>query len=367
MNKINNLKVGLIFTLDYEIHGNGSGEFKNWAYLPTSQMLNTFDNYGAKLTIMAEMGHYWAMKKLENIFHEDIALFESQLKDAIQRGHDVQLHFHPQWIDAKFEDGAWKLDFSLKSIGRLCHNYEEAFFYLSKGKAELQELLTPVNPNYKCCCYRAGFLQMQPSEIMIKAMIDAGFKSDTSVSKGMKSKNALISQDYSSAFSNYRPWKINNSDICKRDDEGKIYEFPIFSTYAGINDKIIRRLKNIPKRKKIDEVFSHFMETQGKWMATADETGFTFEKFKRAVTKRWFYIDFCSRNHLDLTGDLKKAISTLKKNKDYNYIPLVLIGHSKDFFFANNLAMFLKECQSIDEVDFVTYSTGLEKYFQNSK
>jgi hypothetical protein len=40
MHQKNELKIGLIFTLDYEIHGNGSGEFENWAYLPTKQMIN---------------------------------------------------------------------------------------------------------------------------------------------------------------------------------------------------------------------------------------------------------------------------------------------------------------------------------------
>ena len=56
-NKIGKGKIGLIFTLDYEIHGNGRGDFNSWAYFPTSQMLDIFDFYGAKLTIMAEMGH----------------------------------------------------------------------------------------------------------------------------------------------------------------------------------------------------------------------------------------------------------------------------------------------------------------------
>ncbi len=39
MNQVNKVKIGLIFTLDYEIHGSGGGDFENWAYLPTSQML----------------------------------------------------------------------------------------------------------------------------------------------------------------------------------------------------------------------------------------------------------------------------------------------------------------------------------------
>ena len=68
IDKTKKVKIGLIFTLDYEIHGNGTGEFENWAHFPTARMLDLFDAYGAKLTIMAEMGHYWAMKRYGELF-----------------------------------------------------------------------------------------------------------------------------------------------------------------------------------------------------------------------------------------------------------------------------------------------------------
>jgi hypothetical protein len=222
-------------------------------------MLNVFDAKGAKLTIMAEMGHYWAMKRYSDLFIRDINFFESQPKNAVERGHDVQLHFHPQWIDAKFEDGSWHLDFSRKTIERLCHNYDEAYFYLKKGKDELQNLLTPINPDYQCVCFRAGFLQMQPSENMIKALTDAGFLSDSSVSKGMKANDSLRGLDYSSANSKYRPWKTSDFEICESDESGKIYEFPIVSDSAGFISKIGNKLFKIRKGENINNIISGFM------------------------------------------------------------------------------------------------------------
>ncbi len=336
------LIIGLIFSLDYEIHGNGSGEFKNWAHLPTDQMLNIFDANGAKLTIMAEMGHYWAMKRYENIFKEDISLFESQLKNAINRGHDVQLHFHPQWIDAKYEEGAWKMDFSRKTIERLCHNYNESFFYLTKGKNDLQHLLTPVNPEYQCICFRAGFLQIQPSENVISALIDAGFLSDSSVSKGMKYDNDLLSIDFTAALSSYAPWKILNYDICKSDEAGILYEFPILSTYSDLKDKIIKRINCFDKKIKIDEISSRFMSFQENWsMPSGHSISFT-DKLRRWMSKRWFYVDFCTSEYSVLIKELKKVITDCKKKHIENYLPIVMIGHSKDFFFSNNLSNFLK-------------------------
>jgi hypothetical protein len=364
LNQKEKFKIGLIFTLDYEIHGNGSGEFKNWAHLPTAQLLDIFDANGAKLTIMAEMGHYWAMKKYESIFQEDISLFELQLKDAVERGHDVQLHFHPQWIDAKFEEGTWQLDFSLKNTERLCLDYDEAYFYLTKGKTELQKLLCPVNPEYQCVCFRSGFLQMQPSENIIRALLDAGFVSDSSVSMGMKFDNDLISIDYSSANSSYRPWKVLNSDICKSDEAGTLIEFPVFSTYSDIKDKIIKRIGNIKRKKGMDELISAFLSFQGNWMMPEGPSLSFSDKVKLWMNKRWFYVDFCTRDYSKMVKDLKEAINDCKKKHSDTFLPIVLIGHSKDFFFANNLLAFLKACQGIGELEFVTYSEAVKEYSQ---
>lgn len=360
-NKVRKRKIGIVFTLDYEIHGNGSGEFENWAYFPTSHMLKVLDTYGAKLTIMAEMGHYWAMKRYEELFLSDISLFESQLKNAVERGHDVQLHFHPQWIDATFEKGSWKVDFSRKTIERLCHSYDEAYFYLKKGKDDLQKLLKTVNPDYECVCFRAGFLQMQPSENMIRALEDAGFLSDSSVSKGMKANDNLRLLDYTSAHSRYKPWKISGHEICNSDENGKIYEFPILSDSTGLAVKINNKILKLRKEKSINSIITGFMGLYGRGMMPTHHKSSFSGKLKNVLRKKWSYIDFCQRNHSDLTKYIKMVISDCRKNNDNDYVPVVFIGHSKDFFFPNNLSLFLKACQNIEGVEFTTYSEAVKR------
>jgi len=360
------VNIGLIFTLDYEIHGNGSGEFKNWAFLPTSRMLDLFDEYGAKLTIMAEMGHYWAMKKYNDLFSEDIHLFESQLISAIKRGHDVQFHFHPQWINAKYEEGEWKLDFSQKTIGQLCHQYDEALFYLKKGKTELQNLLTPVSPDYKCICFRAGFLQMQPYESIQKALVDAGFESDSSVSKGMKAENSLISIDYTSAYSRYLPWKTSKVNIGQRDDDGEILEFPILSDNIGFIEKAIRKVIKMKGEKNIGNVIAGLMDRYGRGMMPNNNSTTFLNRLKRIISIKWFYVDFCKEDYSNLNKYLKRVVSDCNKTNYSGYVPVVLIGHSKDFFFNNNLSMFLKSCMDIEGLEFITYSEAVNKFINEN-
>ena len=41
----------------------------------------------------------------------DYNLIKNQLKDMVRRGHRIELHIHPHWVDAKYNgDGTW--DFS---------------------------------------------------------------------------------------------------------------------------------------------------------------------------------------------------------------------------------------------------------------
>ena len=49
--------VRVIFTLDYEIHGNGEGCPYELMVEPTARLLRLFDAYGAKLTIMADIAN----------------------------------------------------------------------------------------------------------------------------------------------------------------------------------------------------------------------------------------------------------------------------------------------------------------------
>lgn len=35
--------------------------------------------------------------------HNPVVAMENQLKQAYAKGHDIQLHLHPQWVDAVWE------------------------------------------------------------------------------------------------------------------------------------------------------------------------------------------------------------------------------------------------------------------------
>lgn len=78
--------------------------------------MDSLESIGAKGTYFVD---YLMIKKLRDIDEEkarkDLLLIEKQLVDIVKRGHRVELHIHPHWLDAKYlGNGEW--DFRIFSL-----------------------------------------------------------------------------------------------------------------------------------------------------------------------------------------------------------------------------------------------------------
>lgn len=94
----------IIISFDYELFfGIKAGSVYNTLILPTNKMMDSLESIGAKGTYFVD---YLMIKKLRDIDEEkarkDLLLIEKQLVDIVKRGHRVELHIHPHWLDAKY-------------------------------------------------------------------------------------------------------------------------------------------------------------------------------------------------------------------------------------------------------------------------
>ena len=219
---------GNIFTLDYEIHGNGDGSPYELMVEPTERMLEQFNRYGAKLTIMADVAEImkfkdYAQQTGSDLFHyQEI---EKQLQTAIKDGHDVQLHIHPSYFNSRYENNKWFQDWSEYSLADL--PFDRMDNIVRTCKNFLEDLLKPVNPAYKCNVFRSGNWSMVPSPNIIKSLIRNGIDIDTSVFKYGK-RTGMVNFDYQDAFSDLIPWPVDEKEIIYRDPGGQLMEFPIY-------------------------------------------------------------------------------------------------------------------------------------------
>ena len=175
----------ILLTLDYELYGNGSGDVFKHIIEPTERILNICQTFHAKLTIFFEVVEYWKLKeeweKGNKMGYEQdpILAMEKQLQEAYLNGHDIQLHLHPQWIDAKWLNGEWIVNNEDWRLGGFRNNnYEAVYNLINKGKKTIESIIWTVDSNYNCSILRAGGYNIQPSDGIVKAMKALGMKAD---------------------------------------------------------------------------------------------------------------------------------------------------------------------------------------------
>ena len=135
------MKLGLIITNDWEVFGHGSGDYFELQHKPLGALLKLIEEYGAKLTVMAEVGQQWAHQSIaeqEPWSREVAASWESMLKDTVRRQFDVQLHLHPQWLNAKYVNKRWKLNLNEWSVGGLAPSTLSAVVLLAVSRSSYQ-------------------------------------------------------------------------------------------------------------------------------------------------------------------------------------------------------------------------------------
>jgi len=327
----------VLFTLDYEIHGNGEGCSYQLMVEPTGKLMNLFDEYGAKLTIMADTAEIqkfcdYQEQTGRDDYHYDRIV--AQLQDAIRRGHDVQLHLHTSYFNAHHEAGRWAQDWSEYNLAALpLHRLNEV---VGIGKLTLERLLKPVDPDYRCVAFRAANWSMNPSKNVVQALVSNGIKIDSSVFKYGKSAG-LVNFDYQNAPSALIPWSVNENDICTLSENGKLLEVPIYSEKrwigAFITPQRIRRLY----LSQLHRISRTTAGTEGERSATVQPRGKAGQILSSLGNLHAWKGDFNQCSGRQLIHALERAESTYGCID--NDLPFVLIGHSKLFTGLNERSL----------------------------
>src|SRR5574344_1524726 len=126
----------------------------------------------------------------------DVRMIENQLRDIVRRGHRIELHLHPHWIDAKYNgDGTWDFsNFSHYSLASL--NKKDILKMFEEGVCYLNSIGSEIENNYKVCAFRAGGWAVQPFVNLKYAFLKTGIKIDSSAASGMHN----IHKDYQFDF-----------------------------------------------------------------------------------------------------------------------------------------------------------------------
>src|SRR5579862_2244718 len=102
--------VECIFTLDYEIYGNGSGSLAELVYEPGERLKAMFERRHVPFVNFVEVAELERIE--ERGSDRAIDAVKRQVRALHQSGFEIALHLHPQWYNATYESGRWQLDAS---------------------------------------------------------------------------------------------------------------------------------------------------------------------------------------------------------------------------------------------------------------
>jgi hypothetical protein len=287
---------------------------------------------------------------------------ENQIRKAVRDGHDVQLHLHPWWIGATFERDRWQLRLEHRRISDLPNGLgspDDPFSVvgvLSRGKQTLETMVRPVCPAYECLVYRAAEFWGQPSGDLICGLKKAGLVADSSVIKGFYA-TVPVPTDYRQAESAAGWWWTSAEDIGSTGLRGEhVIEFPVYSRPKPYLENF-RWTKLYATLKRCSRERAN-MHGHGMMQARNSSTPLK-EILAKLTTVQPFPLDFCKLSAKDMIRWLQVAMIEDQRLRDRDGTPVVMLGHSKDFWNDRHCATFLKYVvtQCAGKVHFTTFSS----------
>jgi hypothetical protein len=305
-----------IFTLDYEIYGNGMGALTDLVYEPARQLVEIFRKWDARFVAFVEAAEFEKIRACGT--DPGIGLVEQQIRGFYQDGFEVALHLHPQWSKARHEHGRWLLDYSEYNLctlprARINEIVESSIGYLRRVVGQ---------PRFTPLSFRAGNWLFQPTRTAASVLSEHGIKIDTSVFKGGVLHNHRL--DYRPALKNGYYWTFDG-DVNQPDANGSWIEVPIYTEMVPLWKM------STSKRVGLNGGFG---------MA-----GGSFKQKKNRLldllrVRYPLKFDFCRMTLEELTSMMNRAIGE-DKAEPAVYRPLVAIGHTKDLADPHTVDAFL--------------------------
>jgi hypothetical protein len=267
------MKKTAIITFDYEVFlGRSTGTVSNCVIKPTMAILEILKQNNAKAIFFVDTTWLLFLKKN---FPSDFHLVAGQLNDIVDSGSSVELHLHPQWLDA-YKNGN-QTGFHSTDRYRLHSLTQPDIIELFKTSVDLLNSITKKNIR----CFRAGGWCIEPFDQLKEAFELTGLQYDFSVLPGITlNENKTYDFDFSQAPKN--DFYKFNSDVSQEDVAGIFTEFPL-TTY--FNNSVYRICNKVLLKLKHDKIFGDGTGIKERSLARSMNQLMSFSREKLSLDK----------------------------------------------------------------------------------
>jgi len=305
-----------IFTIDYEIYGNGEGSLRESIYEPAEKLIETFRKWNARFVTFIEVAELEMIEAKGTDLAFD--LVKQQIRNLYREGFELGLHVHPWWCNARYENREWVLDYSEYNLCAL--PMKRIIEIIGRSIAYLRGILNI--SDFTPLSYRAGHLLFQPARIVAKLLADYGIRLDSSVYKGGLWHQQKL--DYRPAIRNGYYWRFTD-DTNIPDPEGVLLELPIHTQMVPTWEMFTG------KRIGIQQRGASAIQATKKTLSRVKD----FLRLRRSLK-----LDFC---HMTINELIRMVDMVIQEDREdpRSFRPIVAIGHTKDLLDFETVESFL--------------------------
>ncbi len=355
----------LALTHDWELRGDGSGDIERIQFAPLRRLLEIYAKFGARTTILPDVMQQLAFRRGESAHPELKPLGDSwdqHLRDSFLQHHDIQLHLHPQWLNAHYEKGRWQPhgDWSILNYER-----DAAYSMLARGKQYLETLLRPIDSSYRCLAFRAGALAAAPSDYLFGCLASLGIELDVSIAGGVFVHNQTLQLDYRNCEETFLPFYPVMEDarrVSRKREEIVCVPLDHFygSRRAVTRQNIALARQQMRRRSSVSRTVSAPIKIDPK-SARQSRIGLAFEKLVLPAVKRKHFVSDTGRLNYPLMREMLASIRQRARDSGLTELPIVLTNHPKDIRDLPAIERFVGELAEADDLKFITLTEVAEK------
>ncbi len=360
------MKLQIALTDDWELRGNGSGDIEQIQFRALRELVNLYDSHGIKSTFNAEVMQQLTFRKLQGSHPQLKPLadaWDEHVRMAFSRGHDIQLHIHPQWSRVTYTNNGWVLsgDWSL-----LNYEPEASYAMLSASKSYLEKLLTPLAPNYRCVSFRSGSSAIAPSDFLLQQLAQLGLVFDMSIIQGLRVNTRNLQLDYTVCEEGFLPFYPQIKDARKMSDKIEpivcvpIFSFPLSRRrcLAAVLAKVRAKMLS---RKAVNQNSDSYAAQEWDEVGRSSLPARIYDKVIEPCLKGKHIAADIGRLDFPSLREMLNAIRAAAHRSKRPEVWVILTNHSKYISDFSPIDRFLKEARKYDDVSFVTLSTIAEQ------
>ena len=360
------MRIQIALTDDWELRGNGSGDIEQIQFRAMRELLDLYDSHGIKSTFNTEVMQQLTFRKLQDSHPQLRPLadaWDEHVRIAFTRGHDIQLHIHPQWSTFALENDRWILsgDWSL-----LNYEPDHSHAMLSSSKAYLEKLLRTIDPDYRCVSFRSGSSAIAPSPFLLRQLADLGLVFDMSLIQGLSVNTRNLQLDYTRCDEGFQPFYPQLEDARKMSDKIEpIVCVPIFSFDLSRRRCLAEVLRKIQAKAFSRNSGNHTTDSYAsqEWddVGRSSLPAKVYDKVVQPCLRGKHVVADIGRLDFPSLREMLNAIRTSARKSVQSEVWVVLTNHSKYISDFSHIDRFLHEARKHDDIGFVTLSNIAEQ------